>query len=222
MHLPIALPKGIGRLYFLFQKPIVTAGREEEFRDRTKVEDLYKHVKSEVETALHYLQVCGNLCNSLPILSWTRTRRAFDKYSCIITILTFISDWYCVIRRRGRRIHTMNQAELFSGATRIGDPGISHHRRARSMDHQSRWTLRGELMPKVLAIRLVGTVIRNPRTSHWVQYCSFTWIEASGGRLDEIHILERGGVGKNGRSCNWTSCFNSDLIEQLWAFLCRL
>ncbi|KAG0622673.1 hypothetical protein M758_3G115000 [Ceratodon purpureus] len=55
-HLPIALPKGIGRLYFLFQKPIVTAGREEEFRDREKVEDLYKHVKSEVETALLYLQ----------------------------------------------------------------------------------------------------------------------------------------------------------------------
>jgi len=57
MHLPLALPKGIGRLYFLFQKPIVLAGREEEFRDRNKVENLYQHVKTEVETALHYLQV---------------------------------------------------------------------------------------------------------------------------------------------------------------------
>lgn len=58
MHLPIALPKGIGRLYFKMQKPIVTAGREEEFRDRAKVQELYMHVKSEVESAMEYLQVC--------------------------------------------------------------------------------------------------------------------------------------------------------------------
>ena len=64
-HLPFALPKGIGRFYFLFQKPIVTAGREEEFLDRKKVGELYKHVKSEVETALHYLQVCStSFCQS--------------------------------------------------------------------------------------------------------------------------------------------------------------
>jgi pimeloyl-ACP methyl ester carboxylesterase len=56
MHLPIALPKGIGRLYFKMQKPIITAGREEEFRDRTKVQELYMHVKSEVESAMEYLQ----------------------------------------------------------------------------------------------------------------------------------------------------------------------
>lgn len=55
-HLPVVLPKGIGRFYFLFQKPIVTAGREEELRDRKKVGELYRHVKGEVETALQYLQ----------------------------------------------------------------------------------------------------------------------------------------------------------------------
>lgn len=59
-HLPVVLPKGIGRFYFLFQKPIVTAGREEELRDRKKVGELYRHVKGEVETALQYLQVGNN------------------------------------------------------------------------------------------------------------------------------------------------------------------
>lgn len=58
MHLPVCVPKGIPRFYYLMQKPIVTAGREDEFRDKKKVDELYRHVKSEVENAMAYLKVC--------------------------------------------------------------------------------------------------------------------------------------------------------------------
>ncbi|XP_010679961.3 phytyl ester synthase 1, chloroplastic isoform X5 [Beta vulgaris subsp. vulgaris] len=56
IHIPIVLPKVPGRLYFLFGKPIETAGRRQELMDKQKAEELYLHVKSEVERSLAFLK----------------------------------------------------------------------------------------------------------------------------------------------------------------------
>lgn len=49
-------PKFPGRYYFYFGKPIETAGREEELGDKEKSQELYLHVKSEVERCIAYLR----------------------------------------------------------------------------------------------------------------------------------------------------------------------
>ncbi|KAM5582089.1 hypothetical protein ABKV19_011012 [Rosa sericea] len=56
MHLPGIVPKFPGRFYYKFGKPIETAGRKQELRDREKAHELYLEVKSEVEKSLAYLQ----------------------------------------------------------------------------------------------------------------------------------------------------------------------
>ncbi|CAM6043222.1 unnamed protein product [Sphagnum compactum] len=57
IHFPFLFPKlNPGRLYFLFGKPIYTAGRREELQDREKSAILYEHVKSEVARGLDYLR----------------------------------------------------------------------------------------------------------------------------------------------------------------------
>ncbi|XP_073008402.1 phytyl ester synthase 1, chloroplastic-like isoform X1 [Typha latifolia] len=52
---PGVLPKIPGRFYYLFGKPIVTSGNDGILQDRNKVNDLYWHVKSEVERMICYL-----------------------------------------------------------------------------------------------------------------------------------------------------------------------
>jgi len=55
MYLPIMVPKPPGRLYFLFGKPIPTAGRKDELQDKANALHLYLQVKREVEAAMEYL-----------------------------------------------------------------------------------------------------------------------------------------------------------------------
>ncbi|KAL6143058.1 hypothetical protein ACLB2K_053756 [Fragaria x ananassa] len=55
LHLPGIAPKFPGRFYYKFGKPIETAGRKQELRDRETAHELYLEVKSEVEKSLAYL-----------------------------------------------------------------------------------------------------------------------------------------------------------------------
>ncbi|XP_030515183.2 phytyl ester synthase 2, chloroplastic-like [Rhodamnia argentea] len=56
VHLPWIWPKVPGRFYFCFGKPIETAGRKWELKDREKCHELYLQVKSEVESCMAYLR----------------------------------------------------------------------------------------------------------------------------------------------------------------------
>ncbi|CAO2831273.1 unnamed protein product [Amaranthus hypochondriacus] len=55
-YFPGLLPKVPGRFYYLFGKPIDTAGMKQELRDKEKAHELYLHVKSEVERHIAYLK----------------------------------------------------------------------------------------------------------------------------------------------------------------------
>ncbi|KAI4387896.1 hypothetical protein MLD38_000285 [Melastoma candidum] len=55
-HFPGILPKVPGRFYYYFGKPIETAGRKQELRDREKANELYLEVKAEVEKCIAYLR----------------------------------------------------------------------------------------------------------------------------------------------------------------------
>ncbi|KAL9356231.1 hypothetical protein Peur_049484 [Populus x canadensis] len=54
-YIPGLLPKVPGRFYFLFGKPIETKGKGEMLEDRENANQLYLHIKSEVESCLAYL-----------------------------------------------------------------------------------------------------------------------------------------------------------------------
>ncbi|KAJ4831351.1 hypothetical protein Tsubulata_015974 [Turnera subulata] len=54
-YVPGILPKVPGRLYFLFGKPIRTKGKEELLVDREQANQLYLHIKSQVESCMAYL-----------------------------------------------------------------------------------------------------------------------------------------------------------------------
>ncbi|KAF9681673.1 hypothetical protein SADUNF_Sadunf05G0026400 [Salix dunnii] len=54
-YLPGLLPKVPGRFYFLFGKPIETKGKGEILEDKENANQLYLHIKSEVESCLAYL-----------------------------------------------------------------------------------------------------------------------------------------------------------------------
>ncbi|ONK72064.1 uncharacterized protein A4U43_C04F15320 [Asparagus officinalis] len=56
LYLPVMMPKFPGRLYFLFGRPIETKGRRQELRERDKAQELYLHVKAEVENCISYLK----------------------------------------------------------------------------------------------------------------------------------------------------------------------
>ncbi|XP_019059264.1 PREDICTED: acyltransferase-like protein At3g26840, chloroplastic isoform X2 [Tarenaya hassleriana] len=56
LYFPAMVPKIPGRFYYYFGKPIETAGKEEELRDKEKAQELYFHVKSEVENYMSYLK----------------------------------------------------------------------------------------------------------------------------------------------------------------------
>ncbi|KAJ4901067.1 hypothetical protein Rs2_15018 [Raphanus sativus] len=56
-YFPGLLPKIPGRFYYYFGKPIETAGREQELKDREKAQELYLQVKSEVEECIAYLKM---------------------------------------------------------------------------------------------------------------------------------------------------------------------
>ncbi|XP_071725385.1 phytyl ester synthase 2, chloroplastic-like [Rutidosis leptorrhynchoides] len=56
LHMPWITPKLPGRFYYYFGKPIQTAGMKEELKDKEKVQELYIHVKSEVERLIAYLK----------------------------------------------------------------------------------------------------------------------------------------------------------------------
>jgi hypothetical protein len=54
-YIPGLLPKVPGRFYFLLGKPIETKGKGEILEDRENANQLYLHIKSEVESCLAYL-----------------------------------------------------------------------------------------------------------------------------------------------------------------------
>ncbi|XP_011032515.1 PREDICTED: acyltransferase-like protein At1g54570, chloroplastic [Populus euphratica] len=54
-YMPGLLPKVPGRFYFLFGKPVETKGKGEILEDRENANQLYLHIKSEVESCLAYL-----------------------------------------------------------------------------------------------------------------------------------------------------------------------
>ncbi|KAJ6353944.1 hypothetical protein OIU76_002881 [Salix suchowensis] len=54
-YLPGLLPKVPGRFYYLFGKPIETKGKGEMLEDKENANQLYLHIKSEVESCLAYL-----------------------------------------------------------------------------------------------------------------------------------------------------------------------
>ncbi|XP_056843565.1 phytyl ester synthase 2, chloroplastic isoform X2 [Raphanus sativus] len=56
-YLPVILPKIPGRLYFYFGKPIETAGKGKELKDKDKAQEFYLQVKSEVEQCIEYLKM---------------------------------------------------------------------------------------------------------------------------------------------------------------------
>ncbi|XP_019091082.1 PREDICTED: acyltransferase-like protein At3g26840, chloroplastic [Camelina sativa] len=55
--IPGVVPKNPGRFYYYFGKPIETAGKEKELKDKDKAQELYLQVKYEVEQRLAYLKV---------------------------------------------------------------------------------------------------------------------------------------------------------------------
>ncbi|KAH0869733.1 hypothetical protein HID58_076755 [Brassica napus] len=56
-YFPGLLPKIPGRFYYYFGKPIETAGREQELKDKEKAQEFYLQVKSEVEECIAYLKM---------------------------------------------------------------------------------------------------------------------------------------------------------------------
>ncbi|CAE6068436.1 unnamed protein product [Arabidopsis arenosa] len=56
-YFPGLVPKIPGRFYYYFGKPIETAGKEKELKDKEKAQELYLQVKSEVEQCIAYLKV---------------------------------------------------------------------------------------------------------------------------------------------------------------------
>ncbi|KFK33603.1 hypothetical protein AALP_AA5G035400 [Arabis alpina] len=56
MYIPGLVPKIPGRFYYYFGKPIETAGKEKELRDKEKAQELYLQVKYEVEQCIAYLK----------------------------------------------------------------------------------------------------------------------------------------------------------------------
>ncbi|CAK7340886.1 unnamed protein product [Dovyalis caffra] len=55
VYIPGVLPKLPGRFYYLFGKPIQTKGMEEMLKDKENANQLYLHIKSEVENNIAYL-----------------------------------------------------------------------------------------------------------------------------------------------------------------------
>ncbi|GMH13192.1 hypothetical protein Nepgr_015033 [Nepenthes gracilis] len=55
LTIPVVAPKMPGRLYYLFARPIETKGKKEMLKDRQNANELYLHIKSEVESSLAYL-----------------------------------------------------------------------------------------------------------------------------------------------------------------------
>lgn len=55
LYFPGLLPKVPGRFYYLFGKPIQTAGMEKMLKERENAKELYMQIKSEVEKSMAYL-----------------------------------------------------------------------------------------------------------------------------------------------------------------------
>ncbi|XP_024982966.1 acyltransferase-like protein At1g54570, chloroplastic isoform X2 [Cynara cardunculus var. scolymus] len=55
LYFPGLLPKVPGRFYYLFGKPIQTAGMEKKLKERENAKELYNEIKSEVEKSMAYL-----------------------------------------------------------------------------------------------------------------------------------------------------------------------
>ncbi|XP_051137681.1 phytyl ester synthase 1, chloroplastic isoform X3 [Andrographis paniculata] len=55
LFFPALIPKIPGRFYYYFGKPIPTKGRKELLKDREKAQELYMHIKSQVEENIAYL-----------------------------------------------------------------------------------------------------------------------------------------------------------------------
>ncbi|KAL9170733.1 hypothetical protein ABFS82_04G165900 [Erythranthe guttata] len=56
LYYPIALPKLPGRFYFLFGKPIPTAGREDILRNKDKAKEMYLEIQNEIDKCIVYLK----------------------------------------------------------------------------------------------------------------------------------------------------------------------
>ncbi|KAL5835490.1 hypothetical protein ACOSQ3_015048 [Xanthoceras sorbifolium] len=55
LFIPGLLPKVPGRFYYLFGKPIQTKGKQDFLKDKVNANQMYLHVKSEVESCIAYL-----------------------------------------------------------------------------------------------------------------------------------------------------------------------
>ena len=55
LFFPLMVPKIPGRFYYLFGKPIKTKGMKEMLEDRENANQMYLHVKSEVQNSIAYL-----------------------------------------------------------------------------------------------------------------------------------------------------------------------
>lgn len=55
LFFPGILPKIPGRFYYLFGKPIETKGKKEMLKDKENANQLYLHIKSDIENSLAYL-----------------------------------------------------------------------------------------------------------------------------------------------------------------------
>ncbi|MFQ6633139.1 hypothetical protein Gotur_012094 [Gossypium turneri] len=56
MHIPWVLPKFPGRFYYYFGKPILTEEMKVELREKKKCDEMYLHIKSEVEGCIDFLK----------------------------------------------------------------------------------------------------------------------------------------------------------------------
>uniref|UniRef100_A0ACD5UPC0 Uncharacterized protein n=1 Tax=Avena sativa TaxID=4498 RepID=A0ACD5UPC0_AVESA len=56
MYIPAIVPKVPGRFYYLFGKPIKMKGINNVLKDRKSANEVYLHIKSEVENAMSYLK----------------------------------------------------------------------------------------------------------------------------------------------------------------------
>ncbi|CAI5463608.1 unnamed protein product [Closterium sp. Yama58-4] len=74
---PVVVPKGLNRLYFLFQAPIRTKGMSHLLTDKAAAAELYAHVKGEVQDGLRYLL----------------RKREEDPYNVPVSRLVYEATW---------------------------------------------------------------------------------------------------------------------------------
>ncbi|KAF0908349.1 hypothetical protein E2562_024759 [Oryza meyeriana var. granulata] len=77
IYIPALLPKVPGRFYYLFGKPIEMKGMDNVVRDRKSANEVYLHIKSEVENLMSYL----------------KRKREEDPYRSIVQRAVYQASW---------------------------------------------------------------------------------------------------------------------------------